>query len=105
MISNLKSLLRQLRQSKPGQRFVDHYHRNNRQPSKFAGKSWLLVTLGVVMTAGGLVLSLPPGVPGFLLWIPGLALIASQKKTVAVALDRAECAARDLYHKITGKTP
>ncbi len=99
MISKLKKITRQLRRSKPGRRFVDHYHQNKHKNTN-AWKRWLIISLGTVMTMAGLVLSLPPAMPGFLLWIPGLALVASQVKAVAVVLDKLECAARSLYHKI-----
>ncbi len=102
MISRLKKIMRQLRRSKPGRRFVDHYHQNKHKNTN-AWKRWLLIILGTVMAMAGLVLSLPPGMPGFLLWIPGLALVASQVKPVAVALDKLECAVRNLYHKIVDR--
>ena len=50
----------------------------------------------------GFVLSLPPLVPGFLLWLPGLALIAAQFDGVARALDQVECRAHKLYRWFTG---
>ena len=99
MISKLKKTMRQLRHSKPGRRFVDHYHQKKHDNTS-AWKRWLVIILGMVMTLAGLVLSLPPGMPGFLLWMPGLALVASQVKAVAIALDKLECAVRNLYHKI-----
>lgn len=99
MISKLKRITQQLRRSKPGYRFVDHYHQNKHKNTS-AWKRWLVIMLGILMAMAGLVLSLPPGMPGFLLWIPGLALVASQVKPVAVALDKLECAVRNLYHKI-----
>ena len=99
MISKLKKITRQLRRSKPGRRFVDHYHQNKHKNTN-VWKRWLVIILGIVMAMAGLVLSLPPGMPGFLLWIPGLALVASQVKAVALVLDKVECAVRNLYHKI-----
>lgn len=50
----------------------------------------------------GFLLSLPPLVPGFLLWLPGLALIASQFDCVARTLDQGECLLRNLYRRIGG---
>lgn len=97
MISWLKKITRQLGHSRPGRRFLDHYHRSE-SPSLW--KSWLLVALGGVLVVVGVVISLPPLLPGFLLWIPGFALIASQIKTVAIALDKLECAIRELVHKM-----
>lgn len=99
MFSKLKRITRQLRRSKPGRRFADDYHQNKHKNTS-TWKRWLLILLGMVMAMAGLILSLPPAMPGFLLWIPGLALVASQVKPVAVALDRLERAVHNLYHKI-----
>jgi hypothetical protein len=104
MISRLKKQVQRLGNSEPGRRFMDHFHRrNNRHESRW--KSWALITLGVIMVVTGFILSMPPGLPGFLLWLPGLAIIASRLKFAAVALDKAECSARRLYRKITGRSP
>lgn len=101
MRSKLHKVRKELSQSRPGRRFVDHYNRNTNQPT---WKAWLIVTLGILMVVAGLVLSLPPGLPGFLLWVPGFALIASQIRIVAVILDRLECKIRDIYKKLTGRS-
>lgn len=97
MISKLKKIMRQLRRGKPGRRFVEHYHQHKHHNTR-PWKRWLVILLGMAMTLAGLVFSLPPGMPGFLLWIPGFALVASQVKAVAVALDKLECAVRNLHH-------
>ncbi|HEY9149843.1 MAG TPA: hypothetical protein VIQ75_03490 [Gammaproteobacteria bacterium] len=99
MIARLKKITRQLRHSKPGHRFVDHYHQH-KHTNTHAWKRWLVIILGIIMAIAGLIFSLPPGMPGFLLWAPGLALIASQVKVVAVMLDKLECAVRNLYHEM-----
>jgi hypothetical protein len=58
---------------------------------------------GLLLVILGLVLSLPPLVPGFLLWLPGLAMIAAQFDGVARALDRIEREARRLYRLMSGR--
>ncbi len=57
---------------------------------------------GLLLLVLGLILSLPPLVPGFLLWIPGLALIASQSIFTASVLDSGECLLRRLYRRLGG---
>jgi len=63
----------------------------------YAGTGLLLVILGFI-------LSLPPLAPEFLLWLPGMALIASQFACVARALDHGECMVRHLYRLIVGQS-
>jgi hypothetical protein len=58
--------------------------------------------MGLLLVVLGLVLSLPPLMPGFLLWLPGLALIAAQFGWVARALDQGECRARTLHRWMKG---
>lgn len=68
------------------------------------GRSWTTwgyVAAGLALVIGGLVLSLPPGVPGFLLWIPGLALLAARFKGLAMLLDRLEAWGRQAWQYLT----
>jgi hypothetical protein len=52
----------------------------------------------------GFLLSLPPPMPGFLLLLPGLALIASQFGRVARALDHGEGMMCNVYLRICGRS-
>jgi hypothetical protein len=61
------------------------------------------VGVGLVLLISGLVLSLPPAVPGFLLWIPGLSLIAARSKRISILLDRLEVWARKMWRAL--RTP
>jgi len=95
MLRKLKAEFREVRKGVPGRRFVDHHERTRRREGARGSvlRSSGFVGLGLVLVICGLVLSLPPGVPGFLLWIPGLALIASRSRYVSVLLDRLEAGA------------
>lgn len=53
-----------------------------------------------LLAAAGLMLSIPPGMPGFLLWVPALGLIASRTRSVAVLLDRIETGARNIAKRL-----
>ena len=92
MLQKVKLAFREIRAGVPGRRFVDHYQSSRRRDG-VRGTSWRTfgyVAVGLVLVIGGLVLSLPPGIPGFLLWIPGLALLAARFKGLAMLLDRLE---------------
>lgn len=102
MIARLKNEMHELRRGTPGQRFIQHYERRQRRE---AGRTsaWLNLSYivgGVVLLVAGLLLSLPPGVPGFLLWIPGLGLLVARSRRLAVVLDAAERKARDVWRRV-----
>ena len=104
MLQKLKSELREIKRGTPGRRFADHYYRSSRtdDASGSAGKKWGYVVLGLLLLIVGLLLSLPPGIPGFLLWIPGLALLAARSKTLAMLLDRIEAWGRNTWQRLRG---
>ena len=80
MLRKIKAEFREVKNGAPGRRFRDHYERS-RLRDDVRGRvwrSWGYVGVGLVLLICGLVLSLPPSVPGFILWIPGLSLIASR---------------------------
>jgi hypothetical protein len=105
MLQKLKSEFRAIKNGTPGQRFIEHYNRSRRDEgaSKSALKKWAYVSLGLVLLVVGLLLSLPPGIPGFLLWIPGLALLAARSKSLAKLLDRIEAWSRKTWRRLRGE--
>ena len=100
MIEKLRRTYREIVHAPAGRRFQRYHQR--RQESTGLWHSAIYVGTGLLLVALGFVLSLPPLVPGFLLWLPGLALIAAQFGWVARALDRLECGLRSLYQQIRG---
>lgn len=100
MLQRLKSDFRELKKGIPGRRFVEHYERR-RQREHGKGNLWKtvgFVIAGLLLLILGLLLSIPPGFPGFLLWIPGLGLLAARLKSFAIFLDRLELLARKVWH-------
>lgn len=81
----------------PGQRFVHHYRRSQLQRS--AWKTVLRIGVGVLLTAGGVVLWVLPG-PGWLFVIFGLAMFAGESRTLSALLDRAEVFVRAQLHRL-----
>jgi hypothetical protein len=90
VLQKIKSEFREIKDGSPGSRFIDYYERSRRRESVRGWKTLGYVFAGLVLLICGLLLSLPPGVPGFLLWIPGLALLAARFKSFAILLDRLE---------------
>ncbi|MGK2927204.1 MAG: hypothetical protein ACSLE2_16430 [Lysobacterales bacterium] len=101
MLQKIKQEFREVKSGKPGKRFVDHFHRiRGRENGR--GTFWMTfayVAVGLLLVICGFVLSLPPGVPGFLLWIPGLVLLAARSKSLATLLDRLESWGRHVWQK------
>jgi hypothetical protein len=102
MLQKLKSVFREVKNGAPGRRFLDHYERSRRREGGRGrvSRSWGYVGVGVVLLICGLVLSLPPAVPGFLLWIPGISLIASRSRRISILLDRLEVWARKAWRAL-----
>lgn len=102
MLHKIKSDYREIKDGEPGRRFRTHNERSrcreggNGTPWRTAG----YVAVGLVLIVCGFVLSLPPGVPGFLLWIPGLALLASRFRSLAKLMDRLETWGRKTWRRL-----
>ncbi|MFP4069060.1 MAG: hypothetical protein ACLFVC_02665 [Opitutales bacterium] len=101
MIQWLKNTFREVSDDKPGERFINHYLRRQEELNGAKlWKSYVAIAAGVALGIIGFLFSIPPGSPGFLLWIPGLGLIAARVKFVAVFLDKLESGSRSIYGKI-----
>ncbi len=99
MIGKLRKAYREITTHPAGERFC-RYHHNRKRPAARIWHRVVRIGAGLLLLALGLLLSLPPLLPGFLLWLPGLALLASQSLVVARSLDRSECLVRKLYRRI-----
>src|SRR5687767_7861268 len=91
MVQRFKTLYAKLAEAEPGERFINYYRYRQRKGGEGRWKGVIGVTAGLCMVIMGSLLSIPPGVPGFLLSFAGLGLIAGRSRAVAVFLDRAEC--------------
>jgi hypothetical protein len=76
---------------RPGQRFVNAYRRTQRDRS--IAKRVTRVAIGVVVTAGGILMWFLPG-PGWLFVFFGLSMFARESCALARFLDRAELTVR-----------
>lgn len=101
LIAKLRSTYREIAAFPAGERFRRYHQR--RKDTAGRRHSAAFVAAGLVLVVTGFFLSLPPLMPGFLLWLPGLALMASQWHSLARALDRSECLARNLYRRVADR--
>lgn len=90
----IQATFHQLRRGQPGRRFQDLHDARCRDRS--TAMMGLRIGSGVLLVVLGVVLSMPPLIPGFLVTAVGLALIASQSRRVSRLLDRLECWLRRL---------
>jgi len=95
MIGKLKGDWREFRESKPGNRFKDRYHRRQQQPGHIV-KRVVLVVFGAVLAVGSLFTAPLPG-PGFATVFLGLAILAGELLPAARFLDWSEVRLRLLW--------
>jgi hypothetical protein len=102
LFKRLKTEIKELRAGTPGNRFIEHYRRQRRREKGQAGpwKTAGYVSAGILLLITGFLLSLPPGVPGFLLWIPGLGLLVGRFERFAQVLDRGEMLAPRAWSRV-----
>ena len=94
MIQQAKDNWQEFKDSQPGDRFQDRYNRRQQEEHGRWSKGAILnIVLGLLITAGGLVIGLVPGPGGFIAFL-GLGLIGSEFRPIAKALDWGELKVR-----------
>lgn len=96
----LKRILDELRAGEPGSRFQRYHESRRRREGEPGRRKYAFIALGLVLVVVGTVASLPPGLPGFLLWVPGLGLVAARMRSAAWLLDAAEAGLRRLAARL-----
>lgn len=94
MWQGVKRTVRELAKDSPGRRFRHYYARRQAGRAEHPVAWGLYVTLGVLVVATGLLLSIPPGVPGFLVTLAGLGILVVRLPAMGRALDRLELLVR-----------
>jgi uncharacterized protein (TIGR02611 family) len=95
MIGRLKESWEEFKESKPGNRFKERYHRRQQQPGSIV-KRVVLVVFGAVLAVGSLFTAPLPG-PGFATVFLGLAILAGELLPAARFLDWSEVRLRLLW--------
>src|SRR5918993_1161159 len=101
MIEQIKQHWRAFRESKPGQRFKDHYRRRRQDEQSHMAWRIFLITIGTVIALGSLVLAPLPG-PGWATVFIGLMILAGEVLPAARFLDWLEVWLRKLGHYVQG---
>ncbi|MEZ5278364.1 MAG: hypothetical protein R3F07_18425 [Opitutaceae bacterium] len=95
----LHTMVEDFRAGKPGNRFLTVYEHRRLHRREHPVRAWITIGLGFVLFVVGVIIALPPGVPGFFLWIPGILMIATRLRWAAILMDRLERAGRKLLRK------
>ena len=99
MIENLKTNWEEFKDSKPGERFKDRYHRRREDEQGHIIRRVITIVFGFVLTLGSLVLAPLPG-PGFGTVFLGLAIIGGELLPAARFLDWCEVVLSRLWQFI-----
>jgi len=84
------------KESEPGHRFKERYHRRQRSNSgRFNLRTVVSVVGGMLVMAGGVVAVPGPG-PGWLIVLLGFGMFAGESRVIARFMDRAEVGLRKL---------
>ena len=97
MFDNFRDTAVHIKQGIPGRRFIDYYNYRKTRKNESAAKHWGMICLGGLLLIVGTLLSLIPGPGGFVLVIPGIAILCSRSKTTAKLLDAAERLLRKIH--------
>ena len=97
MFDNFKDTAVHIKQGIPGRRFIDYYNYRKTRKNESAAKHWGMIFLGSLLLIVGFVLGPVPVIPGFVLAVPGIAIICSRSKTAAKLLDATERLLRKIH--------
>lgn len=90
MFDNFKDTAVHIKQGIPGRRFIDYYDYRKTRKNESVAKHWGMICLGGLLLIVGSLLGPVPVIPGFVLAIPGIAILCSRSKIAAKLLDSAE---------------
>lgn len=96
----MKKAYQRIKNAEPGKRFTGHYDSKKESRKEHPIKSALSLAMGIVLILVGLFFGALPLIPGFVLGIPGIAIIAARFRVVARFLDRCEMRVRRMVGKL-----
>jgi hypothetical protein len=98
MFRKLKDGYRRFKIDQPGERFI-HLHQRWHSEARGVLINVLAVVIGAVLIVAGVLFGLVPGVPGIVLVVLGIGVIAAQFRRLARILDRVEISLRRACRK------
>ena len=99
-------MVEEFRAGEPGNRFLTVYQHRRSLGREHPIRSIIYIGFGFLFLIVGTISALPPGVPGFCRWIPGLLMIATRLRWAAAVMDRLEVWIRrviDLFRRKRGQ--
>ena len=99
MIEQMQRHWREVKESKPGERFEDRYRRRQREERGHIIWRVFLIALGAVIAVGSLILAPLPG-PGWATVFAGLMILAGEFRPAARFLDWLEVWLRRLWRLV-----
>lgn len=101
MIGKARENWRRLKESEPGHRYQDHYHRQQRSSGRSIFRLIFGIVGGFLVVVGGIIAVPGPG-PGWLIILLGLGMIAGESLFFARSLDWVEVELRGLARWVAG---
>ena len=83
-------MVEDFRAGEPGNRFLTVYRHRRMHGREHPIRSIIFIGFGFFILIVGTIIALPPGVPGFFLWIPGMLMIATRLRWAAILMDGLE---------------
>ena len=99
LIKNLQDTVAHIKDGLPGTRFSDYYDYRKKRDAESLTRHVAMVLLGSLMIGLGIVGALLPILPGFLLFIPGIAILVARSRILAKGLDKIELVIRKMLNK------
>ena len=99
MFDNFRDTAVHIKQGIPGRRFIDYYNYRRTRKNESVAKHWGMIFLGCLLLVVGTLLGPIPVIPGFVLAVPGIAILCSRSKTAARLLDAAERLLRKILRR------
>lgn len=96
---NLRRTITQIKQGKSGERFIEFYRFRQAHRSDSVVRSVLMLVLAGALIGLGILGFLLPILPGFLFFIPGVAILVARSKFLARTLDGIEAWFRKVFKK------
>ena len=99
MLQLIKKRYHQVARGEPGTRFRNFYHLRHEKTENSPWRNRLYALSGISLILVGLLLSIPPGVPGFLVTFAGVSMVVARSYSVATFLDGIEMSVRCVLTK------
>ena len=100
MINKLRDTVSHIKNGRKGRRFIDFYEYRKQREGDSVGKTIVMVILGLLLIGIGLIGVMLPILPGFLFFIPGIAILVARSKILATALDKMESVIANAFRKL-----